>query len=144
MLGTYAAKRSTRGDLEGNLGSPLSALNLIHESDGVYHFRQGPQPSLPAEIFIAAVLQYWKDVQPEANTISIENVLHRDGSPGRIFKITENRAFDLLTEAESWSSAPFAYRDSAGHRQLFRQDQEITADAVLKRYFESARERVLA
>ena len=144
MLGTYANRRSTRGDLEDSLGSPLSALNLIHESDGVYHFRRGPQPSLPAEIFVAAVLQYWDDVQSEANTISIENILQRDGSPGRVFKITENRAFDLLTEAESWPSVPFAYRDSAGHRQLFRQDEEITAETVLERYFESARERVLS
>ena len=144
MLGTYANRRSTRGDLEDSLGSPLSALNLIHESDGVYHFRRGPQPSLPAEIFVAAVLQYWEDVQSEANTISIENILQRDGSPGRVFKITENRAFDLLTEAESWPSVPFAYRDSAGHRQLFRQDEEITAETVLERYFESARERVLS
>jgi len=144
LLGTYATRRTTRSDLEEALGSPLTELNLIHHTDGVYHFRPGPQPSLPAEIFISAVLHYWEDSRPEANSISIQEVLQEAGSPGRIFKVSENRAFDLLSQAEKWEKAPFTYRDSAGNRQLFRQDEDVTAQSVLERYFSSARESVLA
>lgn len=143
LLGTYANRTSTRSDLEEALGSPFTPLNLVHQTDGVYHFRPGPQPTLPAEIFIYAILQFWEKTRAEANTISIQEVLQRDGSPGRIFKLSENRAFDLLMEAETWENPPFVYRDSAGNRQLLRQDEDLTAQSVLERYYASARERVL-
>lgn len=143
LRGTYANRATTRSDLEDALGSPLASLNLVHETDGVYHFRRGPQPSLPAEIFVHAVLQFWENTRAEANTISIQEVLQRDGSPGRIFKISENRAFDLLMEAETWEQSPFMYRDSAGNRQLHRQDNEVTPQSVLRRYYTVSRKRVL-
>lgn len=144
LLGTYATRSSTRSDLEEALGSPFTPLNLVHQTDGVYHFRPGPQPTLPAEIFISSILRFWESTRGEANTISIQEVLQRDGSPGRIFKLSENRAFDLLMEAETWERPPFVYRDSAGNRQLLRQDEDVTAQTVLERYYQSARERVLA
>ena len=145
LLGTYATRRTTRSDLEDALGSPLTELNLVHETDGVYHFRRGPQPSLPAEIFTAAVLQYWDETRPEANSIAIQEVLQRDGSPGRVFKVSENKAFDLLMQAQTWDPPPFTYRDSAGNRQLFRTNETAaTASSILERYFETARDRVLA
>jgi len=144
LRGTYAKRATTRSDLEDALGSPFTDLNLVHETDGVYHFRPGPQPTLPAEVFIHTVLQFWEDTHPEANTIAIQEILQRDGSPGRIFKLSENRAFDLLMEAETWENPPFVYRDSAGNRQLLRQSEEVTAQTVLERYYASARDRVLA
>ena len=144
LRGTYANRPSTRSDLEEALGSPFTALNLVHETDGVYHFRPGPQPTLPAEIFIHTVLQFWEKTHPEANTIAIQEILQRDGSPGRVFKISENRAFDLLMEAETWEEPPFVYRDSAGNRQLLRQSENVTAHSILKSYCASARKRVLA
>jgi len=144
LLSTYASRSTTRSDLEDALGSPFTDLNLIHETDGVYHFRPGPQPTLPAEVFIHTVLQFWEDTHPEAKTIAIQEILQRDGSPGRVFKLSENRAFDLLMEAETWEKPPFVYRDSAGNRQLLRQNEEMTAQTVLKRYYASARDRVLA
>jgi len=143
LLGTYATRTSTRSDLEEALGSPFTPLNLVHQTDGVYHFRPGPQPTLPAEIFIYAIPQFWEETRAEANTISIQEVLQQDESPGRIFKLSENRAFDLLIEVETWENPPFVYRDSAGNRQLLRQDEDATAQSVLKRYYASARERVL-
>jgi hypothetical protein len=144
LRSTYANRSTTRSDLEGALGSPFTSLNLIHGTDGVYHFRPGPQPTLPASIFIHTVLRFWEKSHPEANTIAIQEVLQRDGSPGRVFKISENRAFDLLIEAETWEDPPFVYRDSAGNRQLLRQDESMTAESVLEQYYESARDRVLA
>lgn len=144
LLSTYAKRRTSRSDLEEALGSPLKELNLIHQTDGVYHFRSGPQPSLPTEIFVFAVLQYWEDTRSEADSISIQEVLQKNGSPGRVFKVSENRAFDLLSEAEKWEASPFTYRDSAGNRQLYRQDKGVTAQSILERYYSSARENVLA
>ena len=143
LLGTYATRASTRSDLEEALESPFTPLNLVHQTDGVYHFRPGPQPTLPAEVFIYAILRFWEETRVEADTISIQEVLQRDGSPGRIFKLSENRAFDLLLEAETWENPPFVYRDSAGNRQLLRQDEDVTAHSVLEQYYASARERVL-
>jgi len=144
LRGTYVNRSTTRSDLEEALGSPFTSLNLVQETDGVYHFRPGPQPTLPASIFIHTVLRFWEKTHPEANTIAIQEVLQRDGSPGRVFKISENRAFDLLIEAETWEDPPFVYRDSAGNRQLLRQDESVTAESMLEQYYESARDRVLA
>lgn len=135
LLGTYSARRSKHDDLEAALGSPFNTLNLIHEVDGVHQFRRGLQPSLPAEIFVYAVLRFWKDRRPEAKSISIQEVLQEGGSPGRIFKIAENRAFDLLLQVDAWEAKPFTYRDSAGNRQLFRIDESVTADTILEQYY---------
>lgn len=143
LLGTYAKRRSTRSDLEGALGSPFTTLNLIHETDGVYHFQKGSQPSLPAEVFVAAVLEYWEARRPESQSMPIDEVLKRTGSPGRVFKLTENRAFDLLSKAEAWDPTPFSYRDSGGYRQLYRQSV-VSPRSILARYFESARQHVSA
>lgn len=144
LLATYASRRTTRSDLEGALGSPLKDLNLIHETDGVPHFRRGPQPSLPAEIFVFAILQYWEESGSSTKSISIQEVLQENGSPGRVFQLSENRAFDLIQQAERWDSPPFTYRDSAGNRQLFRQNENVTSESVLQRYYSSARDSVLA
>lgn len=144
LLSAYAKRETTRGDFEGALSSPLTELNLIHHTDGAYHFRRGPQPSLPAEVFISAVLEYWSSRRSEAQSISIQEILQESASPGRIFKISENRAFDLLMEVEGWEKQPFTYRDSAGHRQLFRQDETVTAEDMLQRYYETAQKRVIA
>lgn len=144
LLGTYVNRRSTRSDLEEALGSPFASLNLIHRTDGVYHFRRGPQPSLPAEIFVYAVLQFWDDRHEEAKSISIQDILQENASPGRIFKIADNRAFDLLMQVERWEQKPFTYSDSAGNRQLFRQDETVTAKDVLQRYYASTHRHVIA
>ncbi|PEN06961.1 hypothetical protein CRI93_07400 [Longimonas halophila] len=137
LLSTYAGRRSRRNHLE-TPGSPFVELGLIHDTSGVYHFRRGLQPSLPAEIFVYAVLQFWSMKHGDTKSISIEEVLEEGGSPGRIFKVAQNRAFDLLTEAESWPNPPFTYRDSAGNRQLFRHDESMTAADVLDRYYTHA------
>jgi hypothetical protein len=144
LLATYVTRRSTRSDLEEALGSPFTKLNLIHKTDGVHHFRRGPQPSLPAEVFVYAVLKFWADRRGEAKSISIQEILQEGASPGRIFKLAENRAFDLLLQAEQWEEKPFTYRDSAGNRQLFRQDESVSPEDVLERYYASAHQRVIA
>ena len=143
LLATYVNRKARQRNLENALGSPFAELNLVHQTDGVYHFRRGPQPSLPVEIFVYAVLRFWKDQQGDAKSISIQEVLQEAGSPGRIFKIAENRAFDMLMQVEQWEHKPFTYRDSAGNRQLYLQDESITAEAVLQRYYAADRVRAL-
>ncbi len=139
LLNTYTKKPSRRrGKLEEGLESPFTGLNLVHLTDGAYHFRRGPQPSLPAEIFAYAVLDFWQDRRGDVKSISMQEIIQEAGSPGRIFKLAENRAFDLLLEIESWQSKPFTYVDSAGTRQLFRQDEEVTTETILEQYYARA------
>jgi hypothetical protein len=68
--------------------------------------------TFPPEIFVYAVLEFWKDRREEAKSISIQEILRQHGSPGRVFKISENRAFDLLMQVEHWERKPFTSSDS--------------------------------
>jgi len=146
LLATYTHRRSSRSDLEASLGSPFATLNLIHETDSIHHFRRGPQPSLPANVFAAAVLNFWGKRRPNQRTIAIDEVLNRDGSPGRVFKLSDNRAFDLLTQAERSETPPFSYSDTAGTRQLLRTDEHssVSVDTLLKSYFASTQQGILS
>lgn len=135
LLATYTPRRTSRGHLEDALGSPLSNLGLVRETDGVHQLQQGTQRTLPAHVFGYAVLDHWERAASGQGTLPLRAVLHEEASPGRVFRLSENYAFDLLTEIERLEHPPFEYRDTAGSRQLYRTDAEVTGNDLLQAYY---------
>ena len=111
----------TRGEkgLEDDLESVLGDLNLIQPAFGNsrFRFRKGDKTSLHDAVFNFALFDYMKR-QGEANTISVEDIVYKAGSPGRVFKLDEQSAVRRLVNIEDTSNGVFSWSETAGLRQV--------------------------
>lgn len=119
---TYVPARAARTvAVEDTLDCPLVELRLLREEgDGRYEFVRGLKPSLDDATFGFAVLEFWRRVAPDRETLSFGELLDKPGSPGRVFKLDERALVERLEAAESWSRGALLHDDTAGVRQLLR------------------------
>jgi len=98
LLRTYVPSRITRLlPAEEAFDSPLVQLGLILEIEpGSYTFSICPKPSLPDEIFVYTLNDYWCLHGSQARTLQFEKVLYDTGSPGAAFKLNPNGLSDLI------------------------------------------------
>lgn len=134
LQNTYVAPRSKGPHLEDVAGCPLASLGLLYENGGVIYLREGRQRGLPPEIFAHAVLDYWDQTFSETETLSVQEVLSRRASPGQVFLLSEEQAFELVSRIEAFDEAPFRFGNTAGLQQFYRAP-EATPQAMLDRYY---------
>ena len=132
LVGTYTVQ--ARQDPEDAVASPLAALGLVADEGGLVFLREGRHASLPPLVFAAAVLDYWGRTRPEAETLAVADLLHGPGSPGRVFLLSDEQAFDLVARVESLGEAPFRYADTAGLQQLYRVGDAAPPDLLDRHY----------
>lgn len=139
LVNCYLAPRGSRDDLDDRLGSPLADLGFVgRDAGGAPVLRRGAAHGLPPWVFAHAVLDFWHRRAPDRDTLAFADVVHADGSPGRIFGLGEEAAFGLVDRLERGGRHPFSFRDSAGIRQLFRVRPGFTADDALAAHFDSS------
>lgn len=132
LVNTYAPR--PRQEIEDAVASPLAGLGLLADGGAALALRGGRRSPLPPAVFAHAVLDFWDRAHPEAETLSVGQVLHAPGSPGRAFLLDEEQAFGLVTRAEALPSPPFRYAAAAGVEQLYRAPG-ADADAVLRQHY---------
>jgi len=140
-LRTYVRSRHSLNFVsEESFDCPLTELNLISLlSDGkTYQFRRGEQNSLPDEILLFSITEFWNNNHSEANSIAFETLAYSVGSPGRIFKLDPDSLARRLDGISLVSGGIFSYQESAGIKQLFRHD-DVPALAWLKHYYSKSR-----
>ena len=123
-LRTYASttRRTTAdGILEETLDCPLVELDLIRffSEDNVYRFNIGGKATLPAEIFGYTLLKYLPKVIGTRRTVTVDECLYGDGSPGQIFKLDENSIIEYLETMEQLTDGRLRLQETAGLRQLY-------------------------
>ncbi len=128
LVGTYTV--NPRQDPEDALASPLSSLGLLAEAGGTVRLRQGRHASLPPAVFAAAVIDFWDRTRPGSETLPVSEWLHGPGSPGRVFLLDQEQAFDLVRRVEALQDAPFRYDATGGLQQLYRAGDAGFADLV--------------
>lgn len=136
FLRTYVPSKVTRTrPLEDTFDCPLVELGLITDVErNTYHFSRGIKPSLPDEIFLYALIDFWKTHAPQQNSLSFEAIMHGVGSPGGAFKFTENALLERLESLPQWSQ--MSYDDTAGRRVVFRsEDQPVNTLQILSNYY---------
>ena len=137
FLRTYIPSRLTKTTtMEDTFDCPLVELNLISDSlDGnVYRFHRGPKPSLPIEIFAAALSEFWDTRFSENNTLTFANIAYLEKSPGRIFQLDEDTLVEYLDRLENLTNGAFRYDETAGVKQVYR-DRKIASTELLYRYY---------
>ncbi len=123
-LRTYVptTRRTTADSIsEETLDCPLAELNLIRflPEDNLYRFNVGSKATLTAEILGYALLKYLPKVIGKRRTITVDECLYGDGSPGQIFKLDENSMIEYLERLEQLTDGILRIQETAGLRQLY-------------------------
>lgn len=118
----YAPTRSARAEIEDAGSCPLAGLGLVSRSAGTLYLREGRRAGITAELFSAVVLDYWNVVAFDRRSLSVDEVLKHDGSPGRVFLLNEEQGFELVEAAAALDGAPFQVDQTANLYQLYRSD----------------------
>lgn len=134
---TYVHSRHSKSAvIEDTLDCPLVDLRLISElADGkTYQFQRGPQVSLPNEIFLFALAEFWNTYAGHAKSIAFERIAYDPGSPGRIFKLDEDSLAGRLESIDQSTHGGFTYDETAGLKQVYKH-KEVNLSSMLERYY---------
>jgi len=129
FLRSYVARLSVgKQGHEDLMESPLTELGLIKavgKRDG-FQFERGPKPSLTMGAFTYALVDFWSR-HSSARTISFEAMAHEAGAPGRVFLLDEDDLVERLARLDDASKGAFRWSETAGLRQVIReQDLDLS------------------
>lgn len=139
ILRMYVQQTSSKGLIEDSIDCPFSQLGLIHTAGEAkrYTFRIGAKTTLPADIIVATCLEYSSFDHSGAKTLNISRLLYDVGSPGRVFKLTEEALCSAI-EKVARDNPKITLSDTAGLIQLsFQADDPLQlAKEILDHYYE--------
>lgn len=124
LIRTYVAGMAPKKQavVEETFDCPLLQLNLIQPSpDGeLYRFAIGPKPSLPAPVFAYALHGHFERSQNRTETMSVQECLYGEASPGQVFKLDENSLIEYVEELEDSLGGSIILDETAGLKQIYR------------------------
>lgn len=124
--------------VEDSIDCPFTELGLIYQpkNSNYYRFRFGSKPNLPPEIIVATCLEYASWISQNQSTITISRLLYDKGSPGIVFKLTEEAIYAAIETISRQESSLFL-ADTAGLVQLsFEKNPLDLAYQILDRYYQ--------
>jgi Protein of unknown function (DUF4007) len=121
---------------EESFTCPLLQLNLIQASpDGeLYRFAIGPKPSLPTAVFAYALHDHFGRRPGRTETMSIQECLYGDGSPGQVFKLDENSLIEYIEDLQDTMTGNIILDETAGLKQIYRK-KSFDPLKVLNNYY---------
>ena len=148
FLHTYLPTRRKKDKVqEDNLDCPLVELELIRrvreresvrikeDREPVYAFRYEDKPDITPELFAYCIADYWTKRFRNENTLPFRDIAHGPGSPGRVFKLTEDAIRTRLEGIASMSLGCFTYTESTQFQQLQRTGKAIALLTFLKKVY---------
>lgn len=118
VTGAASQKLSTP---EEGYACPLLGLGLIQSTpDGEYfRFAIGPKPGLPTPVFGFALCQYLERSRAGRQTLSIQDCLYGEDSPGQAFKLDENSLVTYVESLHDLTSGSLSLDETAGLKQIY-------------------------
>ncbi|MEG3346090.1 DUF4007 family protein [Pseudoalteromonas sp. B5MOD-1] len=114
-------KTTTKKVDEDHFTSPLAELNLVQDNGRSFYVSNlTERPELPIEIFVYALLEFFKveTTESKVSTIDFDSLLTKPCSPGRIFRLSESGLGQKLDEAQEYTNKNISWVDSLGLRQV--------------------------
>ncbi|MBE9212633.1 DUF4007 family protein [Plectonema cf. radiosum LEGE 06105] len=140
ILRMYVEQAVPKGGVsEDSLNCPFAELGIMHTAGDSRHytFRIGAKNNLPAEIIVAACLEYAALVGREQRTISVSRLVYDIGSPGMVFKLSETAVCDAI-EQVARNRNSILLSDSAGLVQFFYTEEPSEASLdILNKYYKA-------
>ena len=134
---TYVPSRLTKTTvMEDTFDCPLVELNLISDSSegDTYRFHRGPKHSLPTEVFVAALSEFWDTQFSGNNELAFAHIAYSPKSPGQVFKLDEDTLVEHLDRVEGLTDSTLRYGETAGVKQVYR-DRKIDRMELLHKYY---------
>jgi len=129
FLRTYATKPSAT--VEDVAEPMLTELGLIQVGlSGLYEYRRGPKSTLPDNVFLYALIDFWNIHSPSQKTLSFESIVYDPGSPGRVFKLDEDSVAERLINLEHITNGRYIWSDTAGQKSVLCLKQIRLIDAL--------------
>jgi hypothetical protein len=122
---TYLSARSSRGGaVEDSLDCPLTELGLLEEVSGsnLLNIRRGPKSTLSKRVFAFCLFDFWNRTGSGTKTLAFSEIAYSKDSPGVVFKLDENSIIEYLETLETATDGAMGYVESAGLKQVYRQD----------------------
>ena len=119
--------------LEDEFDCPLAELGMLrYLGRDLYACERKIRPSLPVEILVYAIIDYWSREISEQETLSIERLIYGPGSPGATFKIDAREFGTMLMNIPT--DIGLRYDETAGQRLVMR-DSSLTPYTALLKYY---------
>lgn len=128
LVRTYhAATSAGRRAPEDSIESPLAELGLIQKAGlgELYRFRRGPKPSLPDEVFLFALAEFWTTNYPNRRSFSVDFLTYERGSPGLVFLLDEESVAERLARLDELTQGALSWDESTGMRQIYAPRLEV-------------------
>lgn len=126
----FALTGGTRRAPEDSIESPLAELGLIQKAGAgdLFRFRRGPKSSLPDEVFLFALVDFWRTYYPERRTFSVDFLTFERGSPGQVFLLDEEAVAERLVRLDALTDGALRWDESSGMRQLYAHKLDAVAE----------------
>lgn len=122
----FAVGAGVRRAPEDSIECPLAELGLIQRA-GVgeqYRFRRGPKASLPDQVFLFALIDFWLTYFADRRSFSVDFLTFERGSPGQVFLMDEESVAERLVRLDSLTDGALRWDESSGMRQLYAHNLE--------------------
>jgi hypothetical protein len=122
LIRTYHAAAPTgRRAPEDSIESPLAELGLIQRAalGDYFRFRRGAKPSLADEVFLFALVDFWRTHFPGRKSFSVDFLAFERGSPGQVFLLDEDSVAERLARLEALTGGALTWDESSGMRQIY-------------------------
>lgn len=147
FLHTYVPTRGRKGGVqEENLDCPLVELEFIikvgeQEQDpfasrreSTYRFRREEKPEITLALFAYCLYDFWHKRHRTEATLPLREVAYGHGSPGQVFKLTEEDVRIRAESLEQHTGGQLAYTESANAQQFRRHAEESSIELLNKVY----------
>ena len=137
LLRMYVERTGKKDIKEDSLDCPFTDLGIVnaYTDSKRFTFNFGNKPTLPPEIIVSACLDFSSFFKDDAKTISISRLLYDVGSPGQIFKLTEN-SLGAATETIAAKVKDIYLTDTAGMIQFaYNGDPSKISNRILNSYY---------
>lgn len=134
LLRMYVRKSERETDPEEKNISPFGVFELIKHQKNLYWRNQPALNLLPSEV----VLYLLGDVVSKEKSISIDDLLTKEGSPGCILNLKRTGLLEKLEELERWGY--IRINRTAGLDMVYLQ-KTFTRGEIVDYYFQSQRQR---
>jgi hypothetical protein len=122
LIRTYCRTRTGTPLDEDGLDSPFLQLGLIRQTadKSAYELVQAARPNIPLWVFRAHLNGYLLARGEERGSArSVDDLMYSIGSPGRIFRLSEESLVRRLVELAAMLPDHYQFDETAGLRQLY-------------------------
>lgn len=136
LVRTYCpASGGARRAPEDSIECPLVELGLIQKAGvgDTYRLRRGSKASLPDELFLFALIDFWSSRFPNRQSFSVDFLTFERGSPGQVFLLDSDSVAERLIRMDELTDGALRWDESSGMRQIYAHDLEAVRSIEILR-----------